>query len=1308
MSSETVTVPPPPVDDPATADTLVMPPIVEDPALAETVVAPPREGAHAEIAETVSPKDKSLQIEVVDISHGVAANAIDNADAHIAEQSSQRGFKGFLKRIWHGAIARDFIHQREVRHGREEIIESGNIYVLQEGSLEEHESAMADVVTRFSQGFLHGQEQKRALAEIDGGDSLENELKVLVNFYARGHIDEATLTQEKNRVLREFGRQRHQQDRDKGLLFADNVLEVAQNARAAFNHGVGLDRIDAAIKANVGDAMIGQRTEAKRELTDRIIDKLHSTPVGSLVNETTLSIVASAVITAGRFTTRKAVTAGAAVIGIGVGAGVLAGAREHAKVGQERKQHAREMAVGQEIDPDHTKRREQMEETRYETVSATELTDRLAAARDAVAEADPATIDQALAAITEAQIRNDLSDTEAIDLIDFTGVSNLERERLLLDITLAEAKVAVRRSLESHSEDELGALGLSHDLDSLIVSRSEGVTRLIRQDMGVKDSAFNKLRRNRTAKMAAVGFVSGVLIGDAIQEARALVGDDLQGIFEPHDNQADRRTLLAGIFGYGGATHNTSVSVHDLELSKHASLKLPEGYSLVDSSNGGHNLVDSSGKVVVDHFTLNDQGHITEATRHALEASGFNLTDHGEDYISSHIEHSHVTRSASEYLHHHPNEFTKVHRELWYDNNTPSVFDQNELRLWWGGSNGTGIDAHGNYVFNIQQMQADGSFHDGLSADAQRLVHEGKMAIALSMTKDTQSHVIMVPIDKHGNAVIHAHSWMAKSLFESKGGQAHFRGAYAEAVQLMGKHNGTESTRMLATVVGDNDPHRIRDTVTHHVHENIHRIVTELQPKGEKPIEIPPVLPIYSRRGLERLRGPIPEFNYIAGPDYIRDGYRASEGLLPRDGLAPYSPELRESADAKIDSEKAARRYIRAMNPTHKKVVEKLAKSLDKEPKASRPKVVVMIPAAAHQEGKNIFNTLLQYSHQQGVGKEDFEVVIFANYPKGSKPDSTINEVKRFKKEHPELKVRLITKELERDEAKIGWIRKAVTDSVISDLLERGIPLDEVMLVSNDADSEWINPNYIQTIVGKAEANPDTDGFLGFIDWSYDAYKAHPDVLVGTRFMQMIDIYLRVSRHEVASSGANFAFRPGIYTAIGGYQQDNALGEDVVLGRMIKSVRAGAGTRRPISFLGRSSEVNTSARRALEKLLKDGGAPVTQWDQEFGANDELRNREFDLTAFNFDDPEAVTSMVRSCERMLNQTLGVYRSFLADDEPKVDYHSGRLTDFNAETIRQINRMGFFLGVTLQIQPDGTLRIVDASKLLQGLREWQAKH
>ena len=473
------------------------------------------------------------------------------------------------------------------------------------------------------------------------------------------------------------------------------------------------------------------------------------------------------------------------------------------------------------------------------------------------------------------------------------------------------------------------------------------------------------------------------------------------------------------------------------------------------------------------------------------------------------------------------------------------------------------------------------------------------------------------------------------------------------------------------------------------------------------PIQIPPVLPLYGRRGLERLQQDGVDYFY-AGGGYVAEGYLdAADRARSRRGRAPFAPELEVDPDAGIDADRASSRYLRSLSPSYKRGVDQLVHSLDDQPKADKPKAVITIPAAAHQEGRNIYRTLEQYAMQREVSPDDFEVVVFANYPRGARRDSTISEVRRFQKEHPEIHVRLLEKRLERQEANIGRIRKLVTDTVITDLLARDVPLDDVVLVSNDADSEWIDPRYLRTVLDQSETNPNVDAFLGAIDWGYDAYTAHTQMLAATRLMQMIDIYSRVAKHEVGSSGANFVFRPGMYAAVGGYQTNATFGEDVLLGRMIKGVRSGANTRRPIGFLGRSSTVNTSARRALETLFNSGGAPATQWDGEFGAEDSLRTRQFDLQDFDFSDPEKVEGMVQSAQRMFNQTLSVYRPSLVSS-PRSSYRQGRLTMYDTEVIRQLNRMFSVIGADIEWQPDGSVKIVDSDRMVHNLQKWQAKH
>lgn len=1270
-------------------------------------------------------EDKSsFQVQIADVSHAVASNAIDSAEELINQQTqAQEGqrlgrSRAFLRRVWYGNIARDFYRQRQIRHGRQEVLETGNIYTLDEGSQADHDRETGAVVERLASDNLHEGETNEDLESTEHGQMLMSQIRQLIGEYARGAIDHDALIEERTRILSQYGARVHEQDRNRGLMYADNILEVAENVRSAHEHQEGLERLDEAISGRVGEARMGVRTEVRMEATDRILDWMHRNHM-TFANEAVIGAAVGIAIGLAKFTTKKAITATGAVVGLGVGAGLIAGAREHLRVGQERRTHHRQRAEGQQLPEEGATRREQFEVTRYETVSAEELTNNIQEALDGLDSTNPDSVRALLAHVSNTRARIAMSDERDIDLIEYSAKTAVESERLDLDILLAQASEALQQAINDSPE----GIFPSSNLDELVGINLDAINEYLEADIDQKDHAFRRLRLRRTLKMAGIAFIAGETIGLAAQEIHALTDSGLRGVFG--DDGGDRRSLLAGWFrGSGNGSDGSELhreffeGPEFLEDQTHkVGVDLPEGYQLIETRPGeqfGWDIIGPDGKPVLDRgLEWDTQGNLAKWVRHGLTEKGWNLHQDTLTYNDPDTVTQSITRSPHEFIEKHPSEFVRFHRELWYDNNTPAPnFDLNELRQYWGGENGTGIDKNGNYVFNIANMRSDWSFHGPESANAPQLIQEGKMYVALSMTRGTQQWVEMIPVDANGNAVIDADSFAGKNLFEAVDGHASFKGAFAEAVQVTGQtQDGGVSGRMLATVVGENRIGAVTDTVQRTITEQHTHFVTALEvPSEDLPIEIPPVLPIYSRRGLEDLRP-------AAGPGY---GYRGSEGYVgyvggrtpearSRRGLAPFAPEIEADPDAKIDANKSTARYFRSLRPSYMKILGNMKKQLEREPKAEKPKVVVMIPAAAHQEGKNIYRTLLQYANQQDIEANDFELVIFANVPPGAKRDKTVSEVRRFQKDHPEINVRMVERRLSQKEANIGWVRKAITDTILTDLTERDINLNEVLLVSNDADAEWIDPRYIKTIIEKANAQPEVDAFLGAIDWGYEAYKAFPETLAATRFMQMIEVYMRKRRGYLGSSGANFAFRPGAYTAVGGYNSlpDSEAGEDVQLGNMIKNMRSGAGTRRPIAWLGRSSEVTTSARRALDKLFKDGGAPVRQWDDTFGAYDALRTRDFDLTNFNFDDPAAVGRLVRGTEDMLNDTLNVYRRSLKDKESK-PYRSGRLGELSTETIRNLNMMLSVIGVKVRWQPNGKFNIADASRMLTNLQRWQSAH
>lgn len=1276
--------------------------------LAQTHSETSDQSLHQEKTDHLNDWEKLLQTRVIDVSAGVINNSHDYAETELGHLTTQRGVQGFVKRVIWGNLARDYKRLSLINRGKAEQIDSGNIHATLDGSQAEHDETVATVVQKFADGYIHEGENEQAMADVEHGKDFEDEIKGLVLAFATGSLDYDTLIEEKTRMINGFGSKLKAEDRNKGLLFADNIITVAQHAKSAYEHNVGLDRIDSFLQVYKGEARTGARTEVAKTASDRIVDKLYQTKVGSLVNETTLSAVVGTVMVINKFATQKVITAAGAFVTMGAGAGVIAGMREHARIGQERQTFLRNRAAGSTLDETiaENSRSRKLETSRYETAPANELTNQLIAAREAVNASQPMTLNEALASITAVDARIKMSDRESVDLIDYTSGTTIEQERLHLDIALAQAKVALKHTLAGASDEHLKAADIdSRDIDELISARTDAALEMLSLDVDAKDRVFTKLRRIESLKMGAIGFATGVAFGTVIQEVRAAFDPQLQGVFEDSTSNQTRRTLLAGIFHSSAQPETDSNGSSELfKLDPSGSTTLPNGYHINKLPTGSYGLYDPTNRSVGSEFHIGANGQFDQTGKSALHQAGFNFTEHLTDKDTVVTVNSTVTQSPGEFLHSNPTKFTSIHREFWYDNNT-SAFDKNELRMDWGGADNTGIDKDGNYSFNVQHMTPNGSFHDNNSANIQELLKSGKIKVALSMTKGSQTKVFMVPLDKHGNAIIDAKSYIGRSLFSTEHGHATFHGAYAETAQITGANAKGETTaRILSTVVGDNKPKMASMTVPHHTlqHHEMYALTVNAPEvhTADLPTEIPFVMPLYGRRGVERLVRPEVTESYGYIGNYVGDQNRRNNQRV-----TPFSPEIEADPNAEPDANKVTARYLRAQRPSYRKVIDQLGKQLDDQPRAKTPRVVVMIPAAAHQEGSNIFATLEQYQRQEGIGREEFEIVVFANNPVGTKRDKTINEIRRFQKAYPDVKVRFIERELESENAKIGYVRKAMTDVVLTEYQRRGVDLNDVLFISNDADSHWINPNYLRKMREKADATPETDAFLGFIEWGHDAYKAYPEILVGTRFMQVLDIQSRM-QGLVASSGANFAFRPCIYSAVGGYQANVDMGEDNVFGRSIRAARSGATSRKPIIFAGMSTSIQTSARRAIDVLLKDGSSPAGQWD-DFGPNDALRTNKYSMVPFDFDDPVAVNSMIERVGNVLNQTLRIY-SDLIYKPTSHSYEIGRVSMYDNKTLRTLTRLLGGQGVEVRWNADGSFAITNSSRMVQKMRSFQATH
>ena len=278
------------------------------------------------------------------------------------------------------------------------------------------------------------------------------------------------------------------------------------------------------------------------------------------------------------------------------------------------------------------------------------------------------------------------------------------------------------------------------------------------------------------------------------------------------------------------------------------------------------------------------------------------------------------------------------------------------------------------------------------------------------------------------------------------------------------------------------------------------------------------------------------------------------------------------------------------------------------------------------------------------------------------------------------------------DKARIGYVRKLLSDVTLQRNIDRAKGAPSHIMVSNDADNKGVAPEYIQNFIEKFGDHPETDAYMGQLDWDLESYSRNPLIHIGTRLFQYVDLQLRKQdRINIPSSGANFAFRSGTYAAIGGYSQEIKLAEDVDLGRVIKASRINAKNKTAIDYAGaRVSRLFTSSRRA-EKAIEDGLAPIEQWERGFSAfDDEVRKRDWESASENidYDNPESVKKLTNDLEYIINRSL-------------------KAMTWTSNDSLVFRRALGWLGVKYESFGTNQIKITDATRLIQGLREYKGE-
>lgn len=1170
--------------------------------------------------------DEALKVVLVDQSHDAINEARDLADARLDQELGEGGrFKKFVNGIWKGNIAKDYYRQKYIHQELDTMREAND--VLAASPAERRIRATEATIDRFQSEYdelIHTNAGEHR--EVQTEDSaLATGIKKIVRDFAYGELSAQSLQEERTRLLNEYRATHGAEAAGKGLVTTDNLLDIARAVVGMVEHTESLDRaskIDAIVdnmQVVTGEARDGVRTEARYNKVDKVIEKLADKKITSLITPGTLAVGVAAAGSIARLGSHSVIGAVTKTLLPGAAAAAWAGLRENRRVKDERTQHAREMATGGQFDGEHDKRRIEMEKTRYETIAALDLIGHLQTVGDeeTLDNGGNDALQVALDALAAVQARVDLSDGKKLDLISYSSKTDVGEERMMLDLARREARLAVEARLTDEARQALG-LGPQASVNGLITQRSLLVSRVFVEGeggMNERDKAFAKLKAKRVTNAVAVGAVTGIVGGLVVQEAVAAIDPSRFGLIDAIRGDAAlaqpdgsvHQTILEGALrGDESIVHtDASTTYESYETATNGSIELSDDHELITNEDGTIHLKDANGHVSVEGLVVDGNGTFDQASLDKLDAAGMVVEDHSfdQDVTTTTTQ----TVSTEQYLANHAAESTHVTRDFWYDNDTPSPnYDENELRVYRGGSDAAPGIVEGGYQYTVAGMHADGSWQGGERVDWNQAAASGNLFVAVSGTYDSQGNPFMIPIGPNGEVNIPADS-PAGQFFANENNSVAFNGAYMEIVQTAGVDaDGTVHIRPLATLVGDTSVHEVNDTVTtvtteHHAE---YTITTDgYDTTQENFTEMAPITPIASRRSMEALS------NEEAGRTYYYDGAmseREREGVLNDS-----SPRLRDNPDAVLNAGEELGWYETKMRERKGDTyVQDLAAFVDNDPVlkdiSDSVESIVVIPVAAAYEADNIYGTLSLYAQQDPEGVSKSTILLNVNWLDTAMDDpakvaamqKTIAEIERARRDFPNLAISVMQKEyieaeVNKSEGVIGYVADDLVNAALLAAQRRvasgAMSSDhDILIVRGDADAKGLSRTQLRNYQRAAAENQNLDIVKGVTRFGVEDGARYPGYGIVSTFMSSFQI-LETQENTIHTGGANFGIRASTLAAIGGLgdvsEYSGPGSDDVAIGRRVSAVRNGRA-----SYSGSTYEAGQNSKSATKRLKLVSGA----------------------------------------------------------------------------------------------------------------------
>lgn len=1202
-----------------------------------TEPTPPTDPMLVSVNQAANPNDKPLTIAVVDQSRDINAAARDYVETRIREENYEFAenhgkIRKLLHNIWRGenGIATPYVRNKYYEEGKRIAKENG-ITSLYTDDKSLWEAATGATIDRFASEYdesihLEAGERRKDLAD---DSPFGKSVKKLIENFAKGDSrlgDKKSFDEAKNRILRQL----NQYGNGDGLigegdLKIDNIWEIAQAVKERIDHGESVDAVIQGMKIYSGESRSGVRTEAYQSKVDKVVEKVQSSRVGSLVRPGTIGLaaaVATGVWRVGKGSLVKAL--GVTVLPGGL-TGVLSGVRECRRLGKERSVHSREMAQGGSFD-NESRRREEMDKFRYNTVSAEHLTNSL---REFINRDDlsPEELQKGYESLVEAASRTAMSDRERADFISYSSAENVEIERFDLDVAIAEAKVKLKGKLGELPEEFRRDLGIDkNDTINDAINKSTELMQSLSEDKDKKDQLFKRLRLKNIAKSAAIGFASGLLAGVVVQEAAALFSSEYDGLLEraiSGDTKGDRQTVLDAIFHREGSSGNTILSSDT--YSSHSigngdgNVKLPDNYKFTYNDDGTANIIGPDNKLFAHNISFEANGSLSQSSQEYLQGKGvvienLSSTVDGKELMSRDL-------SVNEYLDHYQSKTTNITRDFWYDNNTPGVSDGNELNLHWEERG-----ADGSIRLSIADMTSDGSYYGYDGASWSDGAQNGSLKFAVSASIDNQDRVFMVDIAPDGSINIPPDSPVASLFSVDEHGQMEFNGAYGEVVSVQDvDSDGITHVAPMTTMEGNNSITTISTPVevpTNHIAYEAKMTFPPMEVSKPNVVEGfgMPLPWIVTRKPLERLNKKEDPFTYnyygygenrdlqwmrkwvsgMGGPRTRRQVEDASgkKHWVEADG----SPVVRS-----VERERnTIYNYLNSefsKNPEYKQKVASVMSSLGAM--SDNCRVSVNIPA--YMEADNLDRLLSQYIDQtdnkgEALEQSLFEINILVNRKKGTPEDDSVKVIESFIKKYAKLHngvrpvVHYANVELDPEDANVGFARKLLTDAVLQRSLDRNNQSQPLYIESEDADLMEVDKRTVFNLISKLDKNPHLDVVKGVEGRMPSIIKDNALLFMRRTAWEVFLFNARQKRfrdprnpnwnsfsNRVLTGGWNCGYSAEAIAMIGGYESVR-LGEDLPVGEKVSAMR-GDGYYPNLDVIGSvPTRTESSPRRFINEI----------------------------------------------------------------------------------------------------------------------------